>query len=227
MLHPDVNKRGDATEETLRLVKAFEILSAEAKEYTDFYLGDPFAQRASSLLRRRACFSRHACAAEGPATAVFVNELRCQGRSCTSCCVDKAPEVFHFADDTGAARAEKHFSVSGGKEYVMRVAVGQCPTECIHWVTPRQRDILDAELLRYAPADVSPCFCAALSATPCARQSARGSGVAGRGGRTLRRAARARELRERPRPRSEENPHVVNAVRRLVLKYTHSFQQRK
>lgn len=124
-----MNPSSDATEATLRLVRAFELLSAEAATATA-YSDDPFAEP------------------EGPATVLFVNELRCQGRSCSSCCVDKAPEVFQFGPDTGAARAANEVSVSGGKEYVLRVAVGQCPTECIHWVTPRQRDVLDAQMLR-------------------------------------------------------------------------------
>ena len=64
--------------------------------------------------------------------------------------------MFHFGSDTGAARAASEVSVSGGKEYVLRVAVGQCPTECIHWVTPRQRDVLDEHMLRWALAALTP-----------------------------------------------------------------------
>lgn len=126
-LHPDVNPSADAAEATLRLVRAFELLSESAP---DTLSDDPFAEP------------------EGPATSVFVNELRCQGRGCTSCCVEKAPAVFQFADDTGAARASSAFVLSDKNEYAMRVAVGQCPTECIAWVTPRQQAVLDAELLR-------------------------------------------------------------------------------
>ena len=127
--HPDVNASADAAEATLRLVRAFELLSSETAELRGPNGGDPFAEP------------------EGEASDVFVNELRCQGRACTSCCVDKAPQVFQFAEDTGAARAVTGWSNSGVRDYDMRVAVGQCPTECIHWVTPRQRAVLDAELL--------------------------------------------------------------------------------
>ena len=125
--HPDVNASADAAEATLRLVRAFELLSSETAELRA-QSGDPFEEP------------------EGEASEVFVNELCCQGRACTSCCVGKAPQVFQFAEDTGAARAVTDWSLSGVKPYAMRVAVGQCPTECIHWVTPRQRAVLDAEL---------------------------------------------------------------------------------
>ena len=126
--HPDVNASADAAEATLRLVRAFELLSSEAAAGFGEQSGDPFSEP------------------DGEASDVFVNELRCQGRACSSCCVDKAPQVFQFADDTGAARATD-WRLSGVRDYDMRVAVGQCPTECIHWVTPRQRAVLDAELL--------------------------------------------------------------------------------
>jgi hypothetical protein len=39
----------------------------------------------------------------------------------------------------------------------MRLAVGQCPTECIHYVTPRQCAVLDALLLRHAPSATHAC----------------------------------------------------------------------
>ena len=127
--HPDVNASADAAEATQRLVRAFELLSSEAPADLREPSGDPFAEP------------------EGEASDLFVNELRCQGRACTSCCADKAPQVFQFAADTGAARAVADWRRSGVRDYDMRVAVGQCPTECIHWVTPRQRAVLDAELL--------------------------------------------------------------------------------
>jgi hypothetical protein len=80
---------------------------------------------------------------EALATDVFVNELRCVGRRCSSSCVAAAPAVFAWAPDTGAARA----IAQDGAAYALRVAVGQCPTECIHFVTPRQRAVLEAQLL--------------------------------------------------------------------------------
>lgn len=205
-----MNPSADAAEATLLLVRAFELLSAEAARQDELRaLGvDPFAEP------------------EAPATAVFVNELRCQGRSCTSCCVDKAPEVFQFAEDTGAARAQPYWSLSGGKEYVMRVAVGQCPTECIHWVTPLQREILDAELLRCALCRAQAPPRHKMLSAPRPQQSAGGASVARRGGRDVRGAARSRALRERARARRKAHPQVLHAVRGLVLKHTHTHTQR-
>ncbi len=96
---------------------------------------------------------------------LFVNELRCLGRGacdthamcaqrshsawpgCSSCCVDKAPRAFAFAEDTGAARV---IAQGTAGEYELREAVGQCPTECIHHVTPHQLVVLEAQLLRCA-----------------------------------------------------------------------------
>jgi ferredoxin len=163
LVHPDVNASEDAARETQLLLRAFELLSQASVDDAATGAGgddDPFASP------------------EAPASAVFVNELRCVGRRCSSSCVAKAPRVFAFADDTGAARAvaqgtgtepprsrslpfsaparhtgpsHAHTHAGGEGEYAMRLAVGQCPTECIHYVTPRQCAILDALLLRHAP----------------------------------------------------------------------------
>jgi hypothetical protein len=90
LVHPDVNQSEDAARETQLLLRAFELLSQANADADSAGAGgddDPFASP------------------EAPASAVFVNELRCVGRRCASSCVAKAPRAFAFADDTGAARA--------------------------------------------------------------------------------------------------------------------------
>ncbi|KAJ8572889.1 hypothetical protein K7X08_009400 [Anisodus acutangulus] len=62
--------------------------------------------------------------------------------SCPFSCVKKAPQAFTFSSLTGTARAT---SQGHGEEY-RELAVGQCPRNCIHYVTPSQRIILE-ELL--------------------------------------------------------------------------------
>ena len=65
-----------------------------------------------------------------------------------------------------------------GDEYALRVAVGQCPPECIHYVTPRQHAILEAELLRCASsASLFQSCCQSLALTRATWHSAR-SGAA-------------------------------------------------
>ena len=41
-------------------------------------------------------------------------------------------------------------------DYQLRVAVGQCPTECIHLVTPAQLAVLEGLLLQARTADCAP-----------------------------------------------------------------------
>lgn len=140
-MHPDVSASPNAAEDTRRLCTAYALLLSSASANTNAALyADPFASP------------------EAPATLRFVNELRCMGRGartllrvpcqgsdssagCSSSCVSAAPHMFAFAADTGAARV---LAQGVASDYELRVAVGQCPTECIHYVTPLQ-------LLRLAP----------------------------------------------------------------------------
>ncbi|XP_018434977.1 chaperone protein dnaJ C76, chloroplastic isoform X2 [Raphanus sativus] len=62
---------------------------------------------------------------------VFVNEVLCFGKRCSYPCFKTASHVFS-CDSTGTARAMSQ--------------VNQCPRNCIHYVTPSQRIILE-ELL--------------------------------------------------------------------------------
>lgn len=68
--------------------------------------------------------------------------------ACYSSCVAKAPSVFSFPEDSpfGAARATG--DPSAAPPYKVSLAVGQCPRECIAYVTPLQLERLAAELDR-------------------------------------------------------------------------------
>lgn len=94
---------------------------------------------------------------ERDANVLFVNELMCLGRTCPSCCVNKVPRIFQFAEDTGAARAMER-PQGEMEEDDTWMAVGQCPTQCIHYVTPRQGEILENELSRARNGEEDPNF---------------------------------------------------------------------
>ncbi|KAI5069252.1 hypothetical protein GOP47_0015553 [Adiantum capillus-veneris] len=82
---------------------------------------------------------------ECEAQDVFVYELECIGRVCPYSCVERAPNVFKFAAETGCARAV----VQGPPDdYQVQLAVGQCPRNCIYYVTPLQREALERILER-------------------------------------------------------------------------------
>ncbi|KAK1696679.1 hypothetical protein QYE76_013376 [Lolium multiflorum] len=59
---------------------------------------------------------------------------------CPYPCVKRAPHAFAYADDIGTARA---ISQGIGDNYLVQLAVGQCPRNCIYYVTPCQRAILE------------------------------------------------------------------------------------
>ena len=103
---------------------------------------------------------------EGPAQSVFVNEFACRGRgACPGycCCVERNPGSFAWAEDTNAARfrvdaetwgdLNRRAMSTGASDAVkedadiaahrLNLAVGQCPEAAIHWVTPRQRTVLE------------------------------------------------------------------------------------
>ena len=112
---------------------------------------------------------------EAPASVAFVNPFRCLGRRCppTQCCVTRSPTSFGWREDTGAAgwrrgdardwsaletRANDASLDEPSREDARRLAhdlnlaVGQCPAECIRWVTPMQAEALEAAVERAAEA---------------------------------------------------------------------------
>nr|AFK34226.1 unknown [Lotus japonicus] len=85
---------------------------------------------------------------------LFVNELYCVGKACSNSCVERAPHAFTYVSSTGTARAS---SQGRGEDYQVQQAVGQCPRNCIHYVTPSQRILLEELLdsILDAPYDIS------------------------------------------------------------------------
>ncbi|KAG2395141.1 uncharacterized protein HKW66_Vig0074830 [Vigna angularis] len=68
--------------------------------------------------------------------------------------LEGAPHAFTYASSTGTARAS---SQGHGDDYQVQCAVGQCPRNCIHYVTPSQRIFLEELLdsILEAPYDTS------------------------------------------------------------------------
>ncbi|BBN16059.1 hypothetical protein MPTK1_7g03180 [Marchantia polymorpha subsp. ruderalis] len=128
--HPDVYQGfGDADAITQRLLRAYEILTTDVGRQT-------YKRKSLDPFEEPECFAED----------LFVNEVACIGRGCPYSCVERAPDVFQYAPDTGCARAVKQ---GKGDEYHVQLAVGQCPRNCIHYLTPEQRIIVE-ELLRSA-----------------------------------------------------------------------------
>ncbi|GBG80688.1 hypothetical protein CBR_g31147 [Chara braunii] len=126
--HPDVYEgKFDANALSQQLIKAYKALLGEL-EGADF-------QR----LRETNPFKEP----EGPATCLFVNQLRCIGKGCRYSCVERAERAFKFSEETGRARAS---DVADVDDYNVQLAVGQCPELCIHIVTPRQKSVLESLL---------------------------------------------------------------------------------
>ncbi|XP_030473387.1 uncharacterized protein LOC115691001 [Syzygium oleosum] len=124
--HPDVNRDGDSDAMIRLVIQAYEMLSDYSwSEIIESECLDPFDQP------------------ECEALDLFVNELLCVGKVCPYSCVKAAPHAFTFATSGGTARAT---SQGNGDDYPVQIAVGQCPRNCIHCVTPSQRIILE-ELL--------------------------------------------------------------------------------
>jgi ferredoxin len=122
--HPDVYKGpGNADAITQRLIRAYQLLTNDVERTAYRKSTDPFDDPE--------------CEAED----VFVNELNCIGQGCPYSCVARAPDVFSFAANTGCARAVSQEGT--GQDYRVQLAVGQCPRNCIHWVTPLQRTVLE------------------------------------------------------------------------------------
>ncbi|KAL5701838.1 hypothetical protein ACHQM5_027132 [Ranunculus cassubicifolius] len=124
--HPDVKKdTGDSDIMIRRVIQAYEILSKN----------HPFEVSESECLDP---FDHPEC----EAMDIFVNETLCVGKRCPYSCVKTAPHAFSY-ESTGTARAT---SQGHGDDYQVKLAVGQCPRNCIHYVTPSQHSILE-ELL--------------------------------------------------------------------------------
>ncbi|CAJ2631621.1 unnamed protein product [Trifolium pratense] len=124
--HPDVNRDENSDAMIRRVIQAYQILSSYTpSQIIETECLDPF--------------DRPEC----EAFDVFVNELLCVGKACSSSCVERAPHAFRFDSSTGTARA---FSQGQEEDYQVQCAVGQCPRSCIHYVTPSQRILLE-ELL--------------------------------------------------------------------------------
>ncbi|KAF8091860.1 hypothetical protein N665_0433s0027 [Sinapis alba] len=124
--HPDVNREGSSSDVMIRrIIKAYEMLTNSTRaEIIEGECLDPFDHP------------------ECEALDVFVNEVLCFGKRCSYPCFKTASHVFSCVS-TGTARA---MSQGHGEDYRVQSAVNQCPRNCIHYVTPSQRIILE-ELL--------------------------------------------------------------------------------
>ncbi|KAB2059161.1 hypothetical protein ERO13_A11G265100v2 [Gossypium hirsutum] len=136
--HPDVNKDGGDSDTMIRcVIEAYEMLSDYSRsEIIERECLDPFDSP------------------ESEAFDVFVNEVLCVGKGCPYSCVKRAPHAFSYDPSTGTARAT---SQGHGEDYRVQLAVGQCPRNCIHFVTPSQRIILEELLdsILNVPFDIS------------------------------------------------------------------------
>lgn len=127
--HPDVYKGSEnAVAIMQRLIQAYELLMKQV-------------DRGASKRKSSDPFDDPECEAED----VFVNELNCIGRGCPYSCVERAPGVFKFAPEMDCARAVKQGRPG---DYAVQLAVGQCPRNCIFYVTPLQRERLERVMER-------------------------------------------------------------------------------
>ncbi|KAJ0975384.1 hypothetical protein J5N97_017349 [Dioscorea zingiberensis] len=129
--HPDVCK--DMKDSDLiikRVIHAYEVLlkhyQHESPESIERTCLDPFEDP------------------ECEAYDLFVNEVLCMGKGCSYSCVDRAPHAFSFIPENGTARA---ISQGHDEDYLVQLAIGQCPRRCIYYVTPSQRVVVLGELL--------------------------------------------------------------------------------
>ncbi|KAI3980000.1 hypothetical protein MKX01_042654 [Papaver californicum] len=128
--HPDVSKDVENSDAMIRqVITAYEIITKNPQfndiDRDELSTVDPFDEP------------------ECEALDIFINETRCIGKGCPSSCVKAVPNTFSFDSWTGTARA----TIQGqGNDYGIQNAVSGCPRNCIHYVTPSQRIILE-ELL--------------------------------------------------------------------------------
>ncbi|CAN6450700.1 unnamed protein product [Victoria cruziana] len=124
--HPDVCRDAGASEAIIRrVILAYQVLSNTDGEVqmVQRESTDPFEEP------------------ECEALDIFVDETRCIGKGCPYSCVKRAPHAFSFNPMTGAARASSQ--AGHGDDYLVQLSVGQCPRNCIYYVTPLQRVILE------------------------------------------------------------------------------------
>lgn len=135
--HPDLNNTTRSDAMIRRVIEAYRILS----------------NCTPSQLIERECLDPFDTP-ESEAFDLFVNQLFCVGKACSSSCVKRAPHAFTYDASTGTARAS---SQGHGDDYQVQCAVGQCPRSCIHYVTPSQRILLEELLdsILEAPYDTS------------------------------------------------------------------------
>ncbi|XP_026456552.1 chaperone protein dnaJ C76, chloroplastic-like [Papaver somniferum] len=128
--HPDVSKDVENSDDMIRqVITAYEIISKNPR----------FNDIDRDKLSNVDPFDEPEC----EALDIFINETLCIGKGCPSSCVKAAPNAFSFDSWTGTARA----TIQGqGNDYGIQNAVSGCPRNCIHYVTPSQRIILE-ELL--------------------------------------------------------------------------------
>ncbi|ESW19044.1 hypothetical protein PHAVU_006G091900 [Phaseolus vulgaris] len=138
--HPDLNRHSNTTHSDAmirRVIEAYRILSnCTPSQLIESECLDPFDTP------------------ECEAFDLFVNQLLCVGKACSNSCVKRAPHAFTYASSTGTARAS---SQGHGDDYPVQCAVGQCPRNCIYYVTPSQRILLEELLdsILEAPYDTS------------------------------------------------------------------------
>ena len=146
--HPDVYEGdGDAEAMSRRVLAAYAAVLGD--EATDAR----WSRRPSDVPPRSSDDADPFDSPEGPADVAFVDPFLCRGRACPPycCCVERHPAGFEWTRE-GVARLTRD-AASWGElvrddaeraAYDMHLAVGQCPTEAIAWVTPRQREALEA-----------------------------------------------------------------------------------
>ena len=136
LIHPDVSKDPSSTASAEALIKAYNDVVGSLKEEGEGE-GETLKQpQTNPFLDPRS-----------EALHVFVNDAYCRGEAgCPAwcCCVRTCPEAFEFDEDTGRARTTSRGMVDSQvlDSHQLWVAVGQCPTETLHFVTKDQLDWL-------------------------------------------------------------------------------------
>ena len=137
LIHPDVNKDPSSTASAEALIKAYnDVVSSLKEEEEGEGEGETLQQPRNPFLDPRS-----------EALYVFVNDAYCRGKAgCPAwcCCVRTCPEAFEFDEDTGRATTTTRGMVDSQvlDSHQLWEAVGQCPTETLHFVTKDQLDWL-------------------------------------------------------------------------------------
>eukprot|EP00976_Prorocentrum_cordatum_P080139 1183859-Prorocentrum_minimum.AAC.4 len=145
--HPDVYVgSADPNRITARLLLAYEIIKEEVEGEAD---SENYA-KGNFIALDTDPFNDP----KGPADRIFVNELNCMGKSCSSSCVDKMPECFQYSPDTLRARCVSSEAVAQLEEpaaFKLYMTASQCPRSCIHYVTQGQQKVLQNEFQLFGP----------------------------------------------------------------------------